>query len=260
MDCGYNKKEYEFILEAKSIIKKLRERKYPESFLEQATAKILQINGEQLIEPRIREDDNRNRYILTYYPSNPDVKSVILQLIHLLDRIRRNPITVEKVQFMYRKSSNIKDLIVSGLANQLTTPAFKCIPCKDVRNKKCKTCEKINYTNTETTPENITIKIRGNHNCQSEDCIYCLTCLGCKKKYIGESSQTVNKRMRGHKSHIRNPTNPVAQHFGINLNSETAYNKDILDQESDKNRNLQLEEAWIFILRSMTSNGSNTKW
>ena len=257
-------KETEFILEAKTIINKLRERKYPESILERATTKILQITREQLMEPRPTEEDNRIRYILTYNPSNPDMKSITLQHIHLLARMRRNPITIERIQFVFRKASNIKDLVISGLVNSPDKPPFRCTPCKDTIHKTCKTCERVNYTNTVTTPDNITIKIRGNHNCQSQNCVYCFKCLCCNKMYIGESSQTVNNRMRGHESHIRNyhrhPNNPVAQHFGINVNSETAYNIEILDQEVDKNRRLRLEEAWIFILRTMTPSGLNTKW
>ena len=64
-------------------------------------------------------------------------------------------------------------------------------------------------------------------------------------------SQTVNNRLRGHESHIKNyhkhPHNPVAQHFGINVNNSKDYNIIILDQDSDKNRRLRLEEAWIYI-------------
>ena len=257
-------KESEFISEAKMIINKLRERKYPESILERATMKILSISREDLMTPKNRTEDNRIRYILTYNPSNPDMRSITLQHIHLLARMRRNPITVEKIQFVYRKSNNIRNLIISGLVNRPKPPPFRCIPCRDTRKKSCKTCDRINYTNTVTTPDNVTLNIRGNFNCQSEHCVYCLTCKCCNKKYIGESSQTVNNRMRGHESHIRNyhrhPHNPVAQHFGINLNTETSYNIEVLDQETDKNRRLRLEEAWIFILKSMTPNGLNTKW
>ena len=52
-------KESEFVLESKTSINKLRERKYPESILERATTKILQITREQLMEPRPKEEDNR---------------------------------------------------------------------------------------------------------------------------------------------------------------------------------------------------------
>ena len=106
--------------------------------------------------------------------------------------------------------------------------------------------------------------MRGYYNCQSENCIYCLIRNCCNKRYIGVSSQTVNNRLHGHESHIRNyhqfPGNPVAQHCGINLNNPQDYKTQILDQENDKNRQFRLEEAWIFILKTLTPGGLNTKW
>ena len=104
----------------------------------------------------------------------------------------------------------------------------------------CISCDRITPTNTVTSSDNVTLKIRGNFNCQSYNCIYCLTCNCCKKKYVGESSQTVNLRLRGHESHIRyymkHSNNPVAQHYGINKLTEKEYTVEILDQEKDKNK------------------------
>ena len=134
------------------------------------------------------------------------MKSITLQHIHLLARMRRNPNHHRKdYNLSSEKPSISRILVISGLVNSPTTPAFRCTPCKDSRNITCKTCDRINYTNTVTTPDNITIKIRGNHNCQSQNCVCCLKCLCCNKMYIGESftnSQQSNERT--HESHIRN--------------------------------------------------------
>ena len=170
------------------------------------------------------------------------MKENSLQHLHLLARMKRNPITHEKVQIVYWKSQNIRDLIISGIINRPNLPEFRCQPCKNTQTQSCISCDRIVHTNTITNPNNITHKIRGYFNCQSENCVQCLTCICCNKKYVGESSQTVNNRLRGHESHIRNchrhPNNPVAQHFQINLNNEKDYNIEILDQENDKNRRL----------------------
>ena len=253
-----------FIKEGKMIIHKLRERKYPESILERAVKKIELVSRDHLMEPKQKIEDNRIRYILTYNPSNPDMKSIILQHAYLLSRMKRNPITQEKIQVVYRKSNNIRNLIISGLVSKPKEPKFRCQPCRDSRRKTCISCDRITHTNTVTNNKNITQKIRGFFNCQSENCIYCLTCHCCHKKYVGETSQSVNNRLRGHESHIRNyrkhPNNPVANHFGMNLNNAQDYSIEIVDHESDKNRRLRLEEAWIFILNSMTPSGLSAKW
>ena len=70
--------------------------------------------------------------------------------------------------------------------------------------------------------------------------------------------------MRGHESHIRyrkkHPGNPVAQHFGTKNLNEKEYTLEILDQQQDKNKRNRLEEAWIFLLNTITPSGFNSKW
>ena len=217
----------------------------------------------QLLTFRTQEEDHRIRYIISYNPSNPDMKSIALHHLHLLARMRRNPITQDKVQVVFRKSRNLKEMLITGLVNAKDPPTYRCSPCRNNNRKGYISCDRIIHTNTIANKDTI-YKLRGYHHCQSENCIYCLICLCCNKKYIGETSQTVNNRLRGHESHIKNyhkhPNNPVAQHFGINVNNAKDYNIIILDQDSEKNKQLRLEEAWIHILQTMTPRGLNTKW
>ena len=117
--------------------------------------------------------------------------------------MRKNPITNEQIQTVYRKSRNLRDILITGIVNPKPSQKVRCIPCKDIRGKSCLTCDRITYSNSITSKDNVTLKIRGNYNCQSINCVYSLTCNCCGKKYIGQSSQTINLRMRGHESHIR---------------------------------------------------------
>ena len=239
----------------------MRERKYPESILERAVQKIQLVSRTHLLTPRTKQEDTRIRYIISYNPSNPDMKSIILQHIHLLGRMRRNPILQNMIQTVYRKSPNLRNLIITGLVNPPQKPTYRSSSCKSNGKKGCISCDR--FLQTNTVPNKSQYKIRGHFDCQSEHCVYCLICLCCNKQYIGETSQTVNGRLRGHESHIKNyqkhPHNPVANHFGINLNNPKDYKVLILDQEMDKNKRLRLEEAWIHILKSMTPRGLNAK-
>ena len=257
-------KNEDFISEAKSIIKTLRTRKYPESTLCAAVTRILMIERDTLLNPKNKEEDKRIRYIITFNPSNPPMRNIVEKHIHYLARMKRNPINLQKIQTVYRKASNLRNLLITGLINKKETQSLRCLPCKETGHKGCISCERITPTNTVTSSDNVTLKIRGNFNCQSYNCIYCLTCNCCKKKYVGESSQTVNLRLRGHESHIRyyqkHSNNPVAQHYGINKLTEKEYTVEILDQEEDKNKRNRLEESWIFLLNTMNPYGLNTKW
>ena len=257
-------KNEEFISEARSIIRTLRTRKYPESKLISAVNRILSVSREILLNPKKKEEDKRIRYIITYNPSNPPMKNIIEKHIHYLARMKRNPINLQKIQTVFRKSSNLRNLIITGLINNKKQQLQKCVPCRNAGHKGCISCDRITFTNTVTSSENVTLKIRGNFNCQSYNCIYYLTCKCCNRKYIGESFQTVNQRLRGHESRIRyyqkHPNNPVAQHYGINQLTEKEYSVEILDQEEDKNKRNRLEESWIFLLNTMNPYGLNTKW
>ena len=67
-------KESEFIQEAKSIIRTLRQRKYPEEILRTVVKRILEIRREELLIPKRKEEANRIRYITTFNPLNPPMK------------------------------------------------------------------------------------------------------------------------------------------------------------------------------------------
>ena len=254
----------DFEKEARNIVNTLRRRKYPEKLLETAVIRSLNLNREDLLKPKEKKEDNRIRYIMTYNPRNPKMTAIMQQHIHLLAKMRRNPITHENIQTVFRKSKNLRDLIISGILNPKPRPALCCQPCKENRNKSCLTCERVSPCNTITSQDNVTLNIRGTFNCQSKDCIYALMCNCCKKMYVGESSQTINLKMRGHESHIKywqkHPRNPVAQHFGTRQLQPKDYTLQILDQETDKNKRNRLEESWIFLLNTMTPGGLNSKW
>ena len=242
----------------------LRKRKYPEKILYKAVERVLNINREELLKPKEVQEDTRICYIIIYNPRNPNMKEISYQHLHILAKMRKNPITNEQVQTVYRKSRNLRDLLITGIVNPKPPQKQRCIPCRDIRGKSYLTCNRLSYSNSVTSTDNVSLKIRGNFTCQSRNCVYSLTCNCCGKKYIGESFQTINLRMRGHESHIRywrkHPRTPVAQHFGTKNLNEKEYTLEILDQEQDKNKRNQLEEAWIFLLNTITPSGLNSKW
>ena len=77
-----------------------------------------------------------------------------------------------------------------------------------------------------------------------------MTCYICQKQYVGETSQTLNKRFRMHESVIRSHSeNNIAEHFNLPNHSPISYTVKIVGQEVDKNKRLRLEESWIHLLK-----------
>ena len=87
-----------------------------------------------------------------------------------------------------------------------------------------------------------------------------MTCTICGKQYVGETSQTLNKRFRTHESVIRsNSENNIAEHFNLKNHSPISYTVKIVSQEEDKNKRLRLEESWICLLDTFQPKGLNLK-
>ena len=83
--------------------------------------RVININREELLKPKEVQEDNRIHYIITCNPRNPNMKEISYQHLHILAKMRKNPITLEQVQTVYRKSRNLKDLFITGIVNPKPT-------------------------------------------------------------------------------------------------------------------------------------------
>ena len=83
-----------------------------------------------------------------------------------------------------------------------------------------------------------------------------MTCNICNIQYIGESSNTLITRCRGHENDIGNKKeHPVALHY--NSYSHTFHDYTILamDHECDTNKRFRLAEAWVTLMDPCGLNG-----
>ena len=89
---------------------------------------------------------------------------------------------------------------------------------------------------------------------------YLLTCSICNKQYIGETEQTPNRRCRGHESDMRRGNdNILPKHYKEYNHTSEDYTVTAIDKETDCNKRLRLEEAWILLLESMHPKGLNSR-
>ena len=249
--------EKHFEEEARHIIHQLKQRKYPSSLLQKAYTKVKKMNRQDLLRPSPSKNNKKIRLITNYNPNNPDLRSVLKKYEGLLLLTRKPAIKPEDIEITYNKSPSIRDMVVkSSLEKQPTTNL--CQPCYKPR---CKTCQQISTTQTITNQSNHSYRIRGNFNCQSTNIIYVLSCLICGTQYVGESSNTMNTRCRGHISTIKtSKDHPVAVHYRSYNHTTEDFNVTIIDKEADKNRHLRLEESWIMLLDTLSPKDLNGQW
>ena len=156
---------------------------------------------------------------------------IIKCLEDLLGHTKKQATKPEDIQIVYRKSSNLKDFIISGYINtSIDRPITQ--PCM----RPGKSCEIMRTTNVTTTNYRVSYKIRGNFNCLSENVEYALTCKQHGLKDIGETSTALTKRLRNHVSAIKHDqNNPVAKHFNETHHENIDFYIEALDREMDKN-------------------------
>ena len=108
--------ESDFEMEAKMILASLRTRKYPPKSLIKPLMKqdrkpeINYFNGKQHLMKML--------CIVTYNINNPPVRETIKCHDDLLRHTKKQAFEPQDLKIIYRKSSNLKDLIISGYINR----------------------------------------------------------------------------------------------------------------------------------------------
>ena len=248
-----------FFMEVQEITHKLAHRGYPHELIVKSFLKANQQNREDLL---LMEDgnltlDKKIRLITTYNTHNPPMMDILQRYKDYFIQNRKE-IEFWDIQTVYRWSANLRDKLVKGHMKKELKLGITA-PC----NKPCITCLKMDHSNVVTSNTNISYKIPGKFNCQSKNVIYALTCGIHNVQYIGETQQALNTRFRLHESMINTKKeNPVADHFNEkdHSNNKLDYKINIAGQETNKNRRLRLEEAWMLLLNTHYPNGLNSKW
>ena len=170
---------------------------------------------------------------------------------------RKSAITPEQIKITYSRIPNLKDKLVKSNTDFQPKPNL-CQPCWQPR------CLSFNHMNTSqviSSKEKHSYPIRGNFNCKSNEIIYVMTCNICNIQYVGETSNCMNCRCRGHESSIRtNKDHPVAIHYRSYNHVIDDYSITIVDKEKNKNRRLRLEEAWMTLVNTLTPRELNGRW
>ena len=230
-----------------------KERGYKETQMRDTIQRVREMDRTDLLKYTQPKAEQKIRLITNFNRANPDMRKAIHKHDPVLQRIRKTKITPDDFQVTYSRSRNLRDILVHSSHPHIKLPQG-CYPC----NKPCATCPLIQTTRTVTNRDNQVYKVNGHFTCQSYNVVYLLTCRICKIDYVGETSQTLNNRIRGHISCIRNKRdNPVALHFNKRNHTTNDVQITILDRAIKKNERLRLEEAWMLVMRSRYPLGLN---
>ena len=179
--------------------------------------RALQVPRETLLQYRTKEKSDRVPFVVTYNPALLNLNRILRDLQPLMDNDPRlSTIFPDPPMLAYRQPPNLRKILVrSKITPSLPSGTF---PCNKVRCKLCR-----HMDNSEIHLPNSTERFTpvGNFNCDSPNLVYLIRCRRCPKIYIGETGQSLRKRINGHKHSIRNENHylPVGEHFSQTTHS-----------------------------------------
>ena len=120
----------------------------------------------------------------------------------------------------YRRPPNLRDkLIRTRIPDPPRLRPKRLIPGMKPCGLNCPTCPYIEPgTVIQSSNTSKKIEINGTFNCKTRNVVYCITCEQCKLQYIGQTTRSLDERVREHIGSIRNlhTNQPTGELRGMN--------------------------------------------
>ena len=166
-----------------------------------STKPLIAIPRSEALKPTNTDSDtrlDRVPMVITYHHSLPKLTQIIhkyLFILHSSDVCRKA--IPKQPMVAYRRSANIKDLVVGSTLPPLQVPfrgSFACGQCKSCSQKQhpgeiSHTAENATFTSTSSGD---TYTDRKHLSCQIENFVYLITCSPCDKQYVDDLNAPLN--------------------------------------------------------------------
>ena len=231
---------------------------YPRPLLIKSIEKARRLDRETLLQYKVHESSPpKMNLITTFNPRSPINIDELKANWNILDTNSETKYLFNSiVSIVYRRSQNLKDILVHSDLNH-QKPNLGCKPC----NKPCVTCAFMDTTDIfRSRHTKITYHIRQDIDCQTHNVIYLIYCNHCLIQYIGQTSQTLNKRIQQHRSDINlKKDTSISQHF--NTTNHDVNNLRVIGIQRLRRNNtsirLATESIWIAEIKSTNPIGLN---
>ena len=261
----------DFICHSLRLMTHLNLRGYPYEILHNSIVRVNQKTRSEVLSANLLEQNPTNSLycILDYNPSNPNVRGILNKYWPITDRssstriLSNTPIIIG-----YRRPKNLQEILCRTDIVKLDYLSQNKLPlCSNPF--KCRHCPRLNKTGSiQSSSTGRKYKCMKKVSCNSKNLIYCITCILCKKQYVGQTKNQIRIHMNQHLSTIRTKSDtPVSRHFNSHeykFKEDPPLKVTILQLiRGDNNDNASLrdkwEEIWISRLYSLVPNGLNIK-
>ena len=185
--------------------KHLKLLKYPNYLLEDWLQRLKFNQRETLLQEK--ETSNKGKvlpFVMKYESSNPHPKSSHWDTLY--QQPRNRAIYPQQPIVCYTRTRNLKDILVKAkfwsisLPNMTSFPFASGLPeslAKRCGISNCGCCPVMLPRNTITSSSNGNqYHLESSIKCTTENVVYMIECIKCGKQYIGETIQTLAKRLR----------------------------------------------------------------
>ena len=145
----------------------------------------------------------------------------------------------------------------------LCTPTRKAVSVVNCKRKNCATClqlHKNSYYVSSLTKRKYKVIGYSNLSCASKNIIYLLTCSKCDNQYVGETKQTLSKRLSGHRSAIKKKVNTfISKHFNLPDHSVDDIRIQPIEEIEQQAGETDREKYWMLELGTVYPYGLNDR-
>ena len=194
---------------------------------------------------------------ITFLSHDRQTTSFILQASERLREAFQYPTLIA-----FRRPRNLKDFLVRAMLTPTPTKSPGNYPCGAPRYKTCPILKVTDEFSSHTTGQLFKVKFRA--SCKSSNIVYLITCRRCGLQYVGETSQPLHARIRGHRSdimHRRTDVSPVAEHFNSGAHSVADMTVMVIELSPSRDPCLRKvkEGRWIRTLETSSPSGMNLR-
>ena len=280
--CSEDKDFYKRVKELKGYLKA---RGYDMSMVEKQVLEAMKKSREEALRENENRDDRKDRdvFVTTYHPALSEKAFRIFKNNHsvLNSRDDHREIFENVPMISFRRAKSLQDILVRAKLKEITTEPNLCSGCNG--RSDCEVCRILKKGSEFTNKDGSRIfDIRkGTLHCNTEKCIYLMTCNICSKQYVGKSKPIFRSRYNNYKSKFRKYYNALkngtlkdidpipqahlyehfAEHIGDQFRDENG-NEDfsfwsfqLIDKSPNEEKLLERENFWIYKLRTMKSEG-----
>ena len=161
---------------------------------------------------RDKTPPNKVLWIQTYGPATPVITDAVKEANTILSKSPAWEGDDNVMGVVNRRPCNLGDLILKRKKLALDTSqspegTTRCTPfptpgIKRKAGRPCASCNLMSDSNSVISSTNGRIYSTPKADCKSKNIIYCATCIHCSKQYVGKSTNRLQKRVSGHRSHM----------------------------------------------------------